>query len=144
MGDSLLYTHLLSKRPGAAMAPPRYGSNIPRRGVRVRLRSGVAGTLQLWEVTLLNLSRSGVLLEHWHQVRVGGQYQLTFPVEGRRLTVTARVVRSSVSHFTAAEGGEQRTVYRTGLEFAGLTETQAQQIAGYIDRLQAADGNESA
>ena len=139
MGDSLLHaTHIVWKRPVRKIAP-RYGYNIQRQGARVCLRSGALATLQFWEVTLLNLSRSGVLLEHFHQVRVGGQYQLTFPVEDRRITVIARVARSSVSHFTEVDGGEKRTVYRTGLEFTRLTENMAQQISGFIDRLRAAD-----
>ena len=142
MGDSLLFTkHLVSKRPVAKIAFLPYGYNIQRQGARVCLQAGAAATLQLWDVTLLNLSRSGVLLEHFHQVRVGGQYQLTFPVEDRRITVTTRVARSSVSHFTELDGGEKRTVYRSGLEFTGLTETVAQQISGYIDRLRTADLN---
>jgi hypothetical protein len=62
-------------------------------------------------------------------------------VQGLRLTVTARVVRSSVSHFAEVDGGEKRTVYRTGLEFTGLTEDMAQLISGYIDRLRTADLN---
>jgi len=142
MGDALLHTkHILSRRPVPKIAPSRYGYNIQRQGARVCLPSGAPAMLQLWDVTLLNLSRSGVLLEHCHQVRVGAQYPLSFPVEGCRLTVTVRVARSSVSHFTAVEGGEKRTVYRTGLEFTGLTESMAQQISGYIDRLRAADLN---
>ena len=141
MGPILLSTRVLPERPVDEVPSPRPEHNIQRRGARVRLPSGAAATLQLWGVTVLNLSRSGVLLEHFHQVRVGGQYQLTFPVEDRRITVTAQVARSSVSHFTEVDGDEKRTVYRTGLQFTGLTENMAQQILGYIDRLRAADLN---
>ncbi|HWT80570.1 MAG TPA: PilZ domain-containing protein [Candidatus Methylomirabilis sp.] len=123
MGDSLLHaTHIVWKRPVRKIAP-RYGYNIQRQGARVCLRSGALATLQFWEVTLLNLSRSGVLLEHFHQVRVGGQYQLTFPVEDRRITVTARVARSSVSHFTGVDGGEKRPCIVPGWNSRGSRRT---------------------
>jgi len=123
------------------VASPRQEYNIQRQGARVRLRSGITGTLHLSDVTLLNISRSGVLLEHFHQVRVGELYQLAFPAHGRRIAVSTRAVRSCVSRFAPLAGGEKQTVYHTGLEFTGLTEDMVKLISGYIERLRSSGLN---
>jgi len=123
--------------PVTEVPPPRQEYNIQRRGARVRIRGGASAKLQFWDVTLLDISRSGVLLAHTDRVRVGELYLLALQVEGRPLTVMARAVRSFVSHFIPVAGDERRIVYHTGMEFSALTDETAERISAYIHRLRA-------
>jgi hypothetical protein len=123
--------------PVTEVPPPRQEYNIQRRGARVRLRKRVAARLQFWDVTLLDISRSGVLLAHTDRVRVGELYRLAFQVEGLYFKVVVRTVRSFVSHFVPVAGGEQQIVYRTGMEFTALTDETAQRISASVHRLRA-------
>jgi len=123
--------------PVTEVPPPRQEYNIQRRGARVHLRKRVAARLQFWDVTLLDISRSGVLLAHTDRVRVGELYRLAFQVEGLYFKVVVRTVRSFVSHFVPVAGGEQQIVYRTGMEFTALTDETAQRISASVHRLRA-------
>jgi hypothetical protein len=140
MNESFFHgTRPLPEIPVTEVPPPRQEYNVQRRGARVRVRPGAAAKLQFWDVTLRNISRSGVLLEHSQRVQVGELYRLAFQVDGLHLKVTAWAVRSFVSHFVPVPGGEQQIVFRTGMEFTDVTEDTAKRISAYIDRQRASD-----
>lgn len=131
--------HTAFGAPTDEIPPPRQQYKIQRRGARVRVRAGTPAKLHFWDVTLRNISRSGILLEHHHRVRVGELYRLSFQVDGLHLKVMARAVRSFVSHFITVAGGEQQIVYHTGMEFTALTDDTVALVSAYIDHLRAAD-----
>jgi c-di-GMP-binding flagellar brake protein YcgR len=118
---------------------PRQEYNIQRRGARVQLQAGTAAKLQFWDVTLRDISRSGILVEHTQRVQVGDMYRVAFQVDGLHLKVTARAVRSSVSHFVPIAGGERQLVYHTGMEFIDVTDETAKRISAYINRQRTSD-----
>jgi len=101
--------------PPVEIPSPPQQYNIQRRGARVRLGGGRTARLHLWDVMLIDLSISGVLIEHTHRVRVGDLYSLSFQIEGLHVKARARAVRSFVSHRTPVAGGERQLVFRTGM-----------------------------
>lgn len=136
MDEKVLHiTRSLFESPAVDIPPPRQEFNIKRSGARVHTRAGVPVRLHFWDVTLLDISSSGALLEHDQRVRVGEVYRLSFEVEGLHVGLTGRTVRSFVSHRIPVAGGEQQIMYRTGLEFTGLTEDTAQLISAYVTRV---------
>ena len=125
--------------PPFEIPSPQQGYNIQRRGSRVRLRAGAKARLHLGDVTLIDLSLSGTLVEHTQRVRVGDLYSLSFQVQGLHIKVRARAVRSFASHRVRVAGGERQLVYRTGMEFSDLSEDTAKLISAYLDRLHASE-----
>jgi len=140
MDEKILHiTRTTLGTPAVEIPPPAQQYNIQRRGARVRLRNGAAAKLHLWDVTLIDLSRSGTLIEHTHRVRVGDSYHLSFQVDGLHVRVKARAVRSFASHRVPVAEGERQIVYRTGMEFADLTADTANSISAYLNRLHASE-----
>jgi hypothetical protein len=105
----------------------------------VRLETGSRARLGIWDVTLIDLSRSGALVEHSQRVRVGETYQLAFQLETLRVTIKALAVRSFVNDHPAVQGTERQLLYRTGLEFNDLTPGVAEQISKHLERLRSSD-----
>jgi len=115
--------------------PPRDAGSDRRRAARLRLRLHAPALLQLREVSLIDISLSGALVEHTEPVRPGEIYHLSFSVEGQQVQVLARAVRAYASHHVTVAGGERQIVYRTGVEFLGVEKNVAALIAAYMDRL---------
>jgi hypothetical protein len=120
--------------PAAEASPPSLDTYaIQRRGTRVLIQERAPVQLHLRAAELLEISRSGALVEHTIGVRVGEVYRLFLPVQGLELEVLARAVRSSVAQVVPVTGGEGQIVYRTGLEFVELKETVAKTLSAYVD-----------
>jgi len=120
--------------PAAEVSPPSLDTYaIQRRGTRVLIQERAPVQLHLRAGELLEISRSGALVEHTIGVRVGEVYRLLLPVQGLDLEVLARAVRSSVAQVAPVAGGEGQIVYRTGLEFVELKETVAKALSAYVD-----------
>ena len=140
MDEKILHiTRTTLGTPALEIPPPAQEYNIQRRGARVPVRQGAAAKLHLWDVTLIDLSLSGTLIEHTVRVRVGDSYHLSFQVDGLHVRVKARAVRSFASHRVPVAGGERQIVYRTGLEFADVTADTAKSVSAYLDRLHATE-----
>jgi CheY-like chemotaxis protein len=90
---------------------------------------------QLKDVSLIDLSRSGALVEHTEPVRTGEIYCLSFSVGGSQVQVLARAVRAYASHFVTPAGGERQLVFRTGMEFVGVEKAAADLIAAHVEHL---------
>lgn len=132
----LSVTRVLTKMQVAKLPPaPREAASERRRAARLRLRLHAPALLQLREVSLIDISLSGALVEHTEPVRPGEIYHLSFMVEGQQLQVLARAVRAFASHHVTVAGGERQMVYRTGMEFLGVEKSVAALIAAYMDRL---------
>jgi hypothetical protein len=137
--STLHITRTTLKAPGLDVPLPRQVFNIQRRGARVRLRAGAIARLHIWDVTLVDLSRSGVLVEHIHRVRVNEVYQLSFQLDGLQIKAKAQTVRSFVSHRGPGAGADRQLLYRTGMEFVDLSPDTIRHISAYLDRLRASD-----
>jgi hypothetical protein len=117
--------------------PPRDTVSERRRAVRVRMREQAMAQLQLRDVTLIDLSLSGALIEHTEPVRPGEIYRLSFAVGDKQAQVLARAIRVFASHRVTVAGGERQVVYRTGMEFVGLKKDAADLISTHVDHLMA-------
>jgi DNA-binding response OmpR family regulator len=115
--------------------PPRDSANERRRAIRIRMREQAMAQLQLRDVTLIDLSLSGALVEHTEPVRPGEIYRLSILVAEKQVQVLARAIRVFASHRVTVAGGERQVVYRTGMEFVGVKKDAADLISAYVDRL---------
>ncbi len=127
--------HVLKKGEVAKLPPPRDITHERRRASRVRLLTRSPAHLHLMEVTLVDLSLSGALVEHTDPVRPGEIYRLAFAVDGQEVQVLARAVRAFASHRVTIAGGERKVVYRTGMEFVGVEKGASDLIAAYVNKL---------
>jgi DNA-binding response OmpR family regulator len=135
--DLLAQTIARVLQRGAVEQPPkpvpdRAPGENRRRTPRIRLLA--PGQLQLREVTVIDLSLEGALVEHSEQVHLSQVYRLAFALGAQRLQVLARAVRSYVNHRLSLAPGEGQIIYRTGLEFVGLDKATSQAIAAYAER----------
>ncbi|NIO09052.1 MAG: hypothetical protein GTO40_13960 [Deltaproteobacteria bacterium] len=74
------------------------------------------------EVSLLDISQGGGLIEHAHPVRPGTILFVTLSNHEQQTSVKCRVVRSVTQRYEVWPTGEQEHFYRTGLEFLVLSE----------------------
>ena len=127
-------TSVLADVPRAevSLAIPQYYT-IQRRGARVHLRELVPVQVQFWDAHLVDISRSGALVEHTDRVRPGEVYRLTFPGEIRKVQVLVRAVRSFVSQLVHITQGEGQVVYRSGVEFVDGENGVGNLVSGSID-----------
>jgi DNA-binding response OmpR family regulator len=114
--------------------PPDAGSER-RRAKRVRLRERAEAQLQLRDVTLVDLSVSGALVEHTEPVRPGEIYRLSLAMQSQKVQILARAMRVFASHRVTTAAGERQVVYRTGMEFVGVKKETADLISAHIDSL---------
>jgi hypothetical protein len=135
--DRILHPTHGSAATLATNASPSQGdiSATQPQGDRAPAWEGVPVQFHLRAAELLDLSLSGAIVEHTEGVRVGEVYRLCFPVQGIQVEFLGRAIHSSVSRVVAAAEGESEIVYRTGLEFVGLKESDAQILSAYIDEL---------
>ena len=129
-------TSVLADLPRAAvsLAIPQYYA-VQRRGARVHLREMVPVQVQFWDAHLVDISRSGALVEHTDRVRPGEVYRLTFPGEIRKVQVVVRAVRSFVSQLAHMAKGEGQVVYRSGVEFVDGENGVAELVSGSTDQM---------
>ncbi|MFQ5960188.1 MAG: PilZ domain-containing protein [Candidatus Methylomirabilales bacterium] len=74
------------------------------------------------DVTLINISTGGALVEHLNPVRPGTTLFLNFLFIEKRMGLKCQVVRSAAHRSQPASNGERDVIYRTGLEFLGTLE----------------------
>jgi DNA-binding response OmpR family regulator len=133
---ALCVTRVLDKtRTAARPIPPPDPDKERRRGPRVRTKVETPAQLHLKNVTLLDLSLSGALVEHSEPVSPGEIYRLSFPVGGKEVQVLARAIRAFARHRVAVAGGRRQIVHQTGMEFVGVEKGAAGLISAYVDRL---------
>ena len=136
--DELIFdlTTALADVPRAevSLAIPQYYA-IQRRGARVHLRELVPVQVQFWDAQLVDISRSGALVEHIDRVRPGEVYRLTFPGEIRKVQVLVRAVRSFVSQLVHITKGEGQVVYRSGVEFVDGGNGVAELVSGSTEQM---------
>jgi DNA-binding response OmpR family regulator len=132
---ALAVAHVLRRGEAGTPAPPLKDRQERRRAARARMGAQSSAQLHLTNVTLVDLSVAGALVEHTDPVRPGEIYRLSFPVDGREVHVFARAVRAFASHRVTVASGERRLAYRTGMQFVGVEKHAAELIASYVGKL---------
>lgn len=107
-----------------------------RSHIRCRVLGQSAGRIAPnHKASLLDISHGGALIEHANLIRPGTISSLTLSAPKQEISLRCRVVRSLVYRRAVWPTGEQDHVYRTGLEFLGLSEDSQQLIDEYIEIL---------
>jgi hypothetical protein len=107
-----------------------------RRGPRVVIPGRPEGRVRaVLDARLLDLSRSGVRIEHEHMMRPGFACTLELPPTMDGLSFPVRVVRSVVIGTTEAPGGDRLLRYESGLAFGELTPAQQDTLDALVARL---------
>jgi len=108
-----------------------------RRGnIRCAVEEQTPGRITaIYDAFLINVSMSGALMEHSDLVRLGTLSVLTFSIQGQKVSLKCRVVRSAVHRTEVRTEGERELIFRTGLEFLDAPEDSLRLIAEYIDSL---------
>lgn len=89
-----------------------------------------------YESSLLNISLGGALIEHAQVVlRPGALSILELELQGKRVSLRCRVVRSVVKRPEIQPDGERAIIYHTGLEFLDLPEETRQVLCDYIQSI---------
>lgn len=89
---------------------------------------GVVGDLfaaritPIHEVTLINISQGGALVEHLNPVQPGMTLFLRLLFTEKKMGLRCRVVRSAAHRSELGSNGERDVIYRSGLEFLGTLE----------------------
>jgi len=104
-----------------------------RRHPRVKVGGKAHGKVNaIHNVSLLDISLGGALIEHAHVAQPGIVFDLFLTLLGRKMRLKCRVIRSTVHRSEAQAYGERKLFYRTGLEFVGASEETRQAIADFI------------
>jgi hypothetical protein len=90
------------------------------------------------EVRLLDLSATGVQIEHLDLFRLGAACTLDLPPPGGALRLPAQVIWCTVIGRKRKLGGESHLVVRSGLRFTTLTGGQHAALADTLHHLAAA------
>lgn len=113
----------------AAAAERRKGKRVPVAGhPRGRVRATV-------DAQLIDLSPSGVRIQHPNLLRPGFACTLEFPAALGEFCVAVQVVRCSVVRAEADPSGERTLRYESGLQFVNLTAEQRAYIEATLERL---------
>lgn len=88
------------------------------------------------KVSVTDISRGGVLIEHSNNVRPGTRCDLTLSLRGEKVRVKCRIARSSVYRYETWSIGEPNFIYRTGLELTDLPESSQELIDRYVNFLE--------
>ena len=113
---------------------PQYPTQRGAPRFLVAERLGVrAVTIQ--EVRLVDLSLSGVRIEHDNPLRVGSVCSFEFPPTLGSLVLPGRVVHSTVIRSEGRAEGNALVRYQSGLRFLDLTPDQQVALAAVMGRL---------
>ena len=104
-----------------------------RRHPRVNVGGRTQGRVNaVHDVSLLDISLGGALIEHAQVVQPGIAFDLVLTLVGKKLKLRCRAVRSVVSRSEGQAKGGQKLIYRTGLQFLQPTAETRQVISDYI------------
>lgn len=100
----------------------------PRVNVGGRTKGKVNAT---HDVSLLDISLGGALIEHIHVVQPDSVSELGLTLQGHKMMLKCRVARSLV-HRVEGQGVGRKLIYRTGLEFLNPSDAVREAIGDYI------------
>lgn len=107
-----------------------------RRHLRCQVGKKLTGRITSnHDASVLDMSLGGALIEHSNLVRPGTLAFLTLSVDGHEVSLRCRVLRSAIYRYEVRFTGERVQVYRSGLEFSGLSEEAQRLLEKSIESL---------
>jgi curved DNA-binding protein CbpA len=85
------------------------------------------------EVTVLDMSMSGIALKVNKQLKIGKEYLINLHDDEKIIAIRALVVRSFLGESKTTADGDIAPVYLVGMEFTHVSDEQADDIARFID-----------
>jgi len=104
----------------------------PRIRVAGRLGARARATL---DVRLLDVSLTGARIEHYDVLRPGATYAFEFPPVLGPLTLSAKVVHSTIIGTEKTTEGERLLRYQSGLAFITPNADQQATLTGILERI---------
>lgn len=100
-----------------------------RSARRIRLQPAAAGSLSHFPVSIVDLSSSGARIQHDAPLtfQPGKRFILEFACEGEHFRLPCTVARSRMEM-----NPSHRTIYTTGIRFAGLEESMIDHLWGLM------------
>jgi hypothetical protein len=114
------------------MAEFRERRRVPRTPIAGELGARARSTL---DVRLLDLSTFGARIEHLDLLRPGSACTFELPPSIGTLTLSARIIHSSVVGAAPTREGERRLRYQSGLVFTGITVDQQTSLENALQNL---------
>ncbi|MGE5851106.1 MAG: PilZ domain-containing protein, partial [Candidatus Methylomirabilota bacterium] len=114
------------------MAEVRERRRVPRTPITGELGARARSTL---DVRLLDLSTFGARIEHLDLLRPGSACTFELPPSIGALTLSARIIHSSVVGAAPTREGERKLRYQSGLVFTGITVDQQTTLEGALQKL---------
>jgi CheY-like chemotaxis protein len=133
---ALCVTRVLSKTQShfhGVMPRPTVGFER-RQAPRIQMNVGAPAHLAI-DISLIEISETGALVEHSEPVSPGEIYHLNLSLEDREVRVLARTIRGLGSRRVSLGTDGGQSVYRSGMEFVGVEREASRAIARYVDRL---------
>jgi len=93
------------------------------------------------DVRLLDLSTFGARIEHLALLRPGSACTFELPPAIGALTLSARIIHSSVVGAAPTREGERLLRYQSGLAFTGITADQQITLASALEKLDSGDSS---
>lgn len=115
-----------------SMAEVRERRRVPRTPITGELGARARSTL---DVRLLDLSTFGARIEHLDLLRPGSACTFELPPSIGALTLSARIIHSSVVGAAPTREGERKLRYQSGLVFTGITVDQQTTLEGALQKL---------
>ena len=88
--------------------------------------------LQL-QVRVLDMSLTGLAIESWRPLEIGGRYDLKLHHDQEELAVPAQVQWSHLVRVEPTRSGETRSVYRAGLDYRAALDDKAREILSFLE-----------
>lgn len=109
-----------------------------RRSGRVNLPAVLQGSVDVrYDVTVINLSASGAMIEHSERLSPGQTCSLFVLLPGVDLRLRAQLVWSQVNQIHRVPQGKGNIRFRSGLHFPNLAEGEAAHLRQYLATLSA-------
>jgi hypothetical protein len=107
-----------------------------RKNGRINLPAVLQGSVDLRnEVTVINLSESGAMIEHTDSLSPGRTCFIFLPLPGAELRLRAQLVWSQINKIEKVSQGGGNIRFRSGVHFPNLTEGEAGHLRQYLAAL---------
>ena len=104
-----------------------------RKSGRVKLPAALQGSVDLRnEVTVIDLSMSGAMIDHTERLSPGRTCFLFMPLPSANLRLRAQLVWSQVNNIGNVSQGPGNMRFRSGVHFLKLTEEEAAHLRQYL------------
>ncbi|HYB72517.1 MAG TPA: PilZ domain-containing protein [Candidatus Sulfotelmatobacter sp.] len=104
-----------------------------RKSGRIKLPAVLQGSVDLrYEVTVIDLSMSGAMIEHSDRLSPGRTCFLFLPLPGLDLRLRAQLVWSQINKIDKVSQGGGNIRFRSGVHFPHLTEGEVARLRQYL------------